>query len=99
MTPPVALSTASVFPEPAAAAFELAAELGYDGVELMVWTDPVSQDVAGGGPAGRAARQLPVRAVHAPCLAVTQRVWDADPVDRGSAARWTPPARSGRRSS
>ena len=26
--------------------------------------------------------QVPVRAVHAPCLAVTQRVWDADPVVR-----------------
>jgi sugar phosphate isomerase/epimerase len=81
VTPPVALSTASVFPEPASAAFGLAADLGYDGVELMVWTDPISQDIA------RVARlaersRIPVRAVHAPCLAVTQRVWDADPVVR-----------------
>ena len=77
--PPVALSTASVFPEPASAAFELAAELGYDGVELMVWTDPISQDVAA---VARLAERhgMPVRAVHAPCLAVTQRVWGADPV-------------------
>jgi sugar phosphate isomerase/epimerase len=81
MSPPVALSTASVYPEPAAAAFELAAELGYDGVELMVWTDSVSQDV-------RAVRRLserhgvPVLAVHAPCLAVTQRVWGSDPITR-----------------
>lgn len=78
---PVALSTASVYPEPTPAAFELAAELGYDGVELMVWTDPVSQDV-------RAVQRLvdrfgvPVSAVHAPCLAVTQRVWGADPIAR-----------------
>ena len=81
MTPPVALSTASVFPEPASAAFELAVELGYDGVELMVWTDPLSQDVAA---VSRLAERhgTPVRAVHAPCLAVTQRVWDADPVGR-----------------
>ncbi len=41
----VALSTASVYPESTAAAFEIAARLGYDGVEVMVWTDPVSQDV------------------------------------------------------
>ena len=27
------------------AAFEYAAELGYDGVELMVWGESVSQDV------------------------------------------------------
>lgn len=79
--PPVALSTASVYPEPAPAAFELAAELGYDGVELMVWSDPVSRDV-------RAVRRLADRhgmavlAVHAPCLAVTQRVWGADPIGR-----------------
>lgn len=81
MTPPVALSTASVFPEPATTAFELAVELGYDGVELMVWSDPISQDVAA---VGRLVDryQVPVRAVHAPCLAVTQRVWHADPVHR-----------------
>ena len=47
--PPVALSTASVYPEPVAAGFELAAELGYDAVELMVWGDRVSQDVAAVG--------------------------------------------------
>ncbi len=40
----VGLSTASVYPETTAAAFELAAKLGYDGVEVMVWTDPISQD-------------------------------------------------------
>lgn len=79
--PPVALSTASVYPEPTAAGFALAAELGYDGVELMVWTDPVSQDVAA---VGRLAERhgVPVMAVHAPCLAVTQRVWGADPIGR-----------------
>ncbi|WP_449301277.1 sugar phosphate isomerase/epimerase family protein [Pseudonocardia hispaniensis] len=78
---PVALSTASVYPEPVAAAFEIAAELGYDGVELMVWNDPVSQDIMA---VHRLAdrHDLPVRAVHAPCLAITQRVWSADPVIR-----------------
>lgn len=81
MTPPVALSTASVYPEPVAAGFELAAELGYDGVELMVWSDPVSQDVRA---VDRLAQRhgMPVLAVHAPCLAVTQRVWGADPIVR-----------------
>jgi sugar phosphate isomerase/epimerase len=79
--PPVALSTASVYPEPAQAAFELAADLGYDGVELMVWTDPVSQDVP--AVAQLAERSgVPVLALHAPCLAVTQRVWTADPIGR-----------------
>jgi sugar phosphate isomerase/epimerase len=74
----VALSTASVYPETVPMAFELAARLGYDGVELMVFTDAVSQDVD-------AVRRLsdehgvPVLAVHAPCLLVTQRVWGTDP--------------------
>ncbi len=75
---PVLLSTSSVFPEPTAAAFELAAALGYDGLEVMVWTDPVSQDVA----ALRGLAQhyeMSVRSVHAPCLLVTQRVWSPDP--------------------
>lgn len=79
--PPVALSTASVYPEPVAAGFEIAAELGYDGVELMVWSDPASQDPAA---VDRLVRRygVPVLAVHAPCLAVTQRVWGADPIVR-----------------
>ena len=40
----VALSTASCYPETCTTAFEMAADLGFDGVEVMVWTDPVSQD-------------------------------------------------------
>ena len=74
----VALSTASVYPESTATAFELAARLGYDGVEVMVWTDPVSQDI-------EALKKLSdyhgvaVLAVHSPCLIITQRVWGTDP--------------------
>ena len=77
----VALSTASVWPESVAVGFELAAELGYDGVEVMVWGDPVSQDVAAVARLG-ARHRMPVLAVHAPCLLVTQRVWAADPAVR-----------------
>ncbi|HTW19836.1 MAG TPA: sugar phosphate isomerase/epimerase [Mycobacteriales bacterium] len=74
----VVLSTASVYPESTATAFELAARLGYDGIEVMVWTDPISQDID-------ALRHLvdyhgiPVAAVHSPCLIVTQRVWGTEP--------------------
>jgi sugar phosphate isomerase/epimerase len=79
--PPIGVSTASVWPQTAAAGFVLAAELGYDGVEVMVWTDPMSQDVTA---LRRAARQygVPVLAVHAPCLLITQRVWSPDPEER-----------------
>ncbi len=37
------LSTASVYPETTEAAFRFAADLGYDGVELMVWAESVSR--------------------------------------------------------
>ncbi|HEX2262139.1 MAG TPA: sugar phosphate isomerase/epimerase [Pseudonocardiaceae bacterium] len=77
----VALSTASVWPESVAVAFELAAELGYDGVEVMVWGDPASQDVAALATLG-AHHGMPVLALHAPCLLITQRVWTADPAAR-----------------
>jgi sugar phosphate isomerase/epimerase len=78
---PVLLSTSSVFPEPTSAAFEMAAKLGYDGVEVMVWTDPVSQDVA----ALKVLSEhygVKVGSVHAPCLLVTMRVWSADPWEK-----------------
>ncbi len=74
----VALSTASVFPERTPDAFETAARLGYDALEVMVTADPVSQDAA-------VLRRLsdyhgiPVIAVHAPNLLITQRVWGRDP--------------------
>ena len=77
----VALSTASVYPESTAAAFEIARRLGYDGIELMVFTDAVSQDPD----AVRALSDyygVPVLAVHSPCLLVTQRVWSTDPWEK-----------------
>lgn len=81
MTLPVLLSSSSVFPEPTAAAFELAAGLGYDGIEVMVWTDAVSQDLGALHGLSRHYR-MPVRSVHAPCLLVTQRVWSIDPWEK-----------------
>lgn len=74
----VALSTASVYPETTADAFELAAGLGYDAVEVMVGIDPTSQDIDA---VERLAdkHRIPVCAVHAPCLLITQRVWGAEP--------------------
>jgi sugar phosphate isomerase/epimerase len=82
----VALSTASVFPERVPDAFEAAARLGYDGLEIMVSADPISQDVD-------VLRRLtdyhgiPVLAVHAPCLLITQRVWGREPWGKLTRAR------------
>jgi sugar phosphate isomerase/epimerase len=75
---PVGLSTASVWPLKAGTAFELAAELGYDGVEVMVWADAVSQDVTA---LRRWSRRtgVPVLSIHSPSLLITQRIWSPDP--------------------
>ncbi|MBW1604288.1 sugar phosphate isomerase/epimerase [Streptomyces sp. JJ66] len=64
----------------------MAGRLGYDGLEVMVWTDPVSQDVEA---LRRLADQhgVPVLAVHAPCLLITQRVWSTDPWTKLTRAR------------
>ncbi|WP_237690305.1 sugar phosphate isomerase/epimerase family protein [Nocardioides panacisoli] len=76
--PRIGLSTSSVYPESTAHAFSYAAETGYDAVEVMVGIDALSQQV-------EAVEklidhhQLPVCAVHAPCLLFTQRVWGIEP--------------------
>lgn len=75
---PVTLSTSSVYPESTASAFEIASLLGYDGVEIMVGTDSISQD-PNALLALRDHYGVPIRSIHAPCLLITQRVWGTDP--------------------
>ena len=78
MSPTIGLSTASTYPESTAHAFAWASRVGYDAVEVMVGIDGLSQQVA-------AVRQLsehhemPISAIHAPCLLFTQRVWGTEP--------------------
>jgi sugar phosphate isomerase/epimerase len=78
VSPIVTLSTASTYPETTAAAFEMAARLGYDGIEVMVLTDAVSQD-----PDAllrlRDHYGIAITSIHAPCLLVSQRVWGSEP--------------------
>ena len=86
---PVALSTSSVYPERTPEAFEIAARLGYDGIEVMVYTDPVSQtaDALNGL---SAYHQLPIVAVHASLLP-TGEVLISDGQWLGNDARvWNP---------
>ncbi len=77
----VALSTASAYPVGAAGAFSLADRLGYDGVEVMVWTDPATQQ-AGALRALSELHGIPIVSVHAPTLLITQRVWGSEPWDK-----------------
>ncbi len=75
---PVALSTSSVYPERTPDAFAAAARLGYDGIEVMVYGDPVSQS---GDALARLVdyHQVPVLAIHTPSLLLTQLVWGREP--------------------
>ncbi len=75
------LSTSSVYPESTAAGFSLARELGYDGIEVMVGVDPASADVDAVERLSE-YHEVPVCAVHAPTLLVTQRVWGPDPWEK-----------------
>jgi sugar phosphate isomerase/epimerase len=78
--PKVALSTISVYPENTATGFATAQRLGYDGVEVMVTNDPVSQSIDSLRRL-RDGLNMPILAVHAPCLfwLNLQRVWGTDP--------------------
>ena len=74
----IGLSTSSVYPESTAHGFAYASALGYDAVEVMVGIDALSQQTS-------AVRQLsdhheiPICAIHAPTLLLTQRVWGTEP--------------------
>ncbi|WP_035832726.1 sugar phosphate isomerase/epimerase family protein [Jonesia quinghaiensis] len=74
----ITLSTASVFPRRAGFAFELASRLGYDGVEVMVWSESVTQDAV------RLQNlsehyNMPITSIHSPSLVVSQSVWGVRP--------------------
>lgn len=78
----VTLSTSSVYPLGPEVAFEVAARLGYDGIEVMTLANPLTQDASG-------LRQLsdkfdlPIYSIHAPTLLVTQRVYGtSDPWEK-----------------
>lgn len=80
-SPPILFSTAAFFGRPLEQTFRMAAEAGFDGVEVMVTRDPSSQDP-------RWMRRLADRyglsigALHAPCLLITRSVWGVDPVGK-----------------
>lgn len=74
MTIPVTLSTSSVYPGGVELTFALARDLGYDGVEVMVLSDPKSREAAELQDLVD-AYQLPIGSIHAPTLLFTQRVW------------------------
>jgi sugar phosphate isomerase/epimerase len=79
--PKLLLSTAPFFRHPLREAFRHAREAGYDAVEVMVTSDPATQDA-------RTLRELAAEfglslsAIHAPFLLLTRRVWGTDPIGK-----------------
>jgi sugar phosphate isomerase/epimerase len=74
----VGMSTSAVYPLSPENAFRLARLAGFDGVEVMVTNDEITQDA-------RALLELseryelPILAIHAPVLLLTHFVWGRDP--------------------
>jgi len=80
----VLLSTGAFFLSPLPNAFELAAEAGFDGVEVAVTQDRQTQSAE----SLRSLSEefgLPIQVLHGPFLLLTRRVWGTDP--RGKIAR------------
>ncbi len=75
----IGMSTSSVYPLSTETAFRLAKAARFDGVEIMVTVDPVTQDAAA-LLAMSARYDLPILSVHAPVLVFSQLVWGVDPV-------------------
>jgi len=77
----IGLSSSCLYPLPVGAAFATASRLGYDGLEVMVTTEPVTQRPDS---LARLVDQhgIPVLATHAPTLLITQRVWGHDPWEK-----------------
>jgi sugar phosphate isomerase/epimerase len=75
------LSTAPFFRYPLREAFRQSREAGYDAVEVMVTSDPATQDARTLSELA-AEFGLSVEALHAPFLLLTRRVWGTDPVTK-----------------
>ena len=81
MSIPVGLSSACLMPAGVENTFALAARLGYDGVEVMVWSERTTQDFRLLSALVERYEQ-PVLAVHAPTLLLTRGVFGPDPWDK-----------------
>lgn len=77
----IGLGTASVSPRPLADAFRIAAELGYDGVEVMVTAEGASQHAASLRALSRRFG-MPVLSIHAPVLVMTTHVFGFSPLGK-----------------
>lgn len=74
----IGLGTSSVYPLSVEHGFRLAAEAGYDGVEVMVTRDERTQNADALLHLSQ-KYEMPVLSIHAPVLLLTHFVWGRDP--------------------
>ena len=79
--PRLLLSTAPFFRHPLREAFRHTKEAGFDAVEVMVTSDPATQDARRLQELA-AEFELSIGALHAPFLLLTRRVWGTDPITK-----------------
>lgn len=70
-----------MYPEASTSAFEVAAKLGFDGIELMVGIDSAASDVDAISKLSQ-YHDVRVHSLHAPTLLVTQGTWGSDPWEK-----------------
>jgi sugar phosphate isomerase/epimerase len=74
-------STAAFFGRPLGEAFGHIADAGFGGVEVMVTRDPATQQAHVLRELSR-EHGLAIRAIHAPFLLITRKVWGSDPIGK-----------------
>lgn len=74
----IGMSTSCVYPLSTEDAFRLAGLAGFDGIEVMVTQDPVTQSPTELTELSRRFH-LPILSIHAPVLPFAQFVWSLDP--------------------
>ena len=74
----VGMSASCVYPLACEDGFRFAQKAGYDGVEVMVTREPVTQSVDGIKKL-MDTYEMPVLSIHAPVLLLTHFVWGRDP--------------------
>jgi sugar phosphate isomerase/epimerase len=74
----IGMSTSCVFPLPLEEAFRVARVTDFDGVEIMVTNDKLTQDAAKLNELSR-SYGIPILSIHAPVLLATQFVWGTSP--------------------
>jgi sugar phosphate isomerase/epimerase len=79
--PHLACSTAAFFSRPLRDAFAAIADVGFETIGVVVTRDPATQDPARLRELS-AAHGVAIRAIHAPFLLMTRRVWGTDPVGK-----------------